>query len=282
MYNKVIDFLTVNTAKIPDNVMFFIALSLVGISLVWEVLQVSSRKKMYRYCRGKMSFHVFFGWAFVLLAFTKYGKLELLSLLSLALIYFFHYVFSLFLPCKYKLCNSAAYDLKQQTPSKRQLPLPPKQKQTAEVSKDKSIAEKENVAIESLENEVETKKDKLARIKELADEIERKRQRNIDITDGKKENKFSGVDIDFEKDQPSVVLRKVVENVSPPAPVPPPQTGFTVKRITSHTEQLKTASNEAFRQISNLDQEQNKRSAREVLDALKQLKQSMTDTNGES
>jgi hypothetical protein len=77
-------------------------------------------------------------------------------------------------------------------------------------------------------------------ISRLAEQIERKRQANIDITDGKRENKFatelfgagdSETARNSTADTPKVVARKITETVSV-KPLETASTGFTAKRIT--------------------------------------------------
>jgi hypothetical protein len=79
---------------------------------------------------------------------------------------------------------------------------------------------------------------KIDRISKLEEEIERQRQKNVQITDGVKANTFSGVATqNTYSGEPKVVVRTITEQVqTAPAAPQTPNTGFTAARITERTE----------------------------------------------
>jgi hypothetical protein len=89
-----------------------------------------------------------------------------------------------------------------------------------------------------------SEEERISNISRLAEQIERKRQANIDITDGKKENKFvSSFVAETPKTigtEPKVVARKITETVTVRPLDTTPKTGFTAKRITETTTTQKT------------------------------------------
>jgi hypothetical protein len=76
--------------------------------------------------------------------------------------------------------------------------------------------------------------DRIANISRLGEQIERKRQANIEITDGKKENRFtfeSETKTTRTDDKPKVVARQITETVSSRPLDTTPKTGFTARKI---------------------------------------------------
>jgi hypothetical protein len=150
--------------------------------------------------------------------------------------------------------------------------------------------------------------DKIERISNLAEEIERRRQKNIKITDGEKENKFIsrvGDAVVGDPSDPKVVVRRITEQVKvEPKVEEAPKTGFTYQRIIERREtenkrengnvfasssrtadigrtsgltekiDLQKNSNSAFENISR-DSTQTKKSAQDVLDAIARLRSTM-------
>jgi len=106
-----------------------------------------------------------------------------------------------------------------------------------------------------------TETDKMSNIARLAEEIERKRQKNIEITDGVRENKFSGVAVETTDGEPKVVARRVTETVSVKPIETTTTTGFTAQRITETKTTERTTTT-----TSKTD---------EILAALEKLKSSM-------
>jgi hypothetical protein len=79
---------------------------------------------------------------------------------------------------------------------------------------------------------VEDGDERVTNISRLAEQIERRRQSNIDITDGKKENKFTFETETKTEYKPKVVARQITETV-PVRPVTAASgTGFTARKIT--------------------------------------------------
>lgn len=131
--------------------------------------------------------------------------------------------------------------------------------------------------------------ERISNISRLAEQIERKRQANIDITDGKKENKFvSSFAAETPKTvstEPKVVARKITETVTVRPLETAPKTGFTAKRITETTTTQKnytgtgvtasrttTVGSSAPRTTAAAD---SKKRADDILAALEKLRSSM-------
>jgi hypothetical protein len=117
-------------------------------------------------------------------------------------------------------------------------------------------------------------------ISRLAEQIERKRQSNIEITDGKRENKFT-----FESDakaktddKPKVVARQITETVSVKPLDTEMKTGFTARKITETKTSEKTYSGSgvsATHTTTTTTAAAPKKSAGDILAALEKLRSSM-------
>ena len=111
---------------------------------------------------------------------------------------------------------------------------------------------------------------KIERISNLSNEIERRRQKNEKITDGKKENRFlHDAEPVSNSGDPKVVARKIVEQVKvKPEKEEAPKTGFTYQRIVERKE-VENKATTGSQSVTH------SKSAQDVLDAIAKLRSSM-------
>jgi hypothetical protein len=128
--------------------------------------------------------------------------------------------------------------------------------------------------------------ERASNIARLAEEIERKRQSNIAITDGKKENKFGEGLFETTKTegQPKVVARTITETVTARPADTAPKMGFTAQRIveTKTTDRSYTGTGVSSRTTTTVGgsssvsvQTDSKKKTDDILAALEKLRNSM-------
>jgi hypothetical protein len=124
--------------------------------------------------------------------------------------------------------------------------------------------------------------ERASNIARLAEQIERKRQANIAITDGKAENKFTTPTASQTTgEDPKVVARKITETVSTRSADTTPKMGFTAQKITETRTGERTYSglgvnvSNTTRSATASSGDTSKKKADDILSALEKLRNSM-------
>ena len=306
--------------KIPTDAVIWAGIGVVGVVLLLAILKLCLRTKLshypYRYDISCILVWTYFAFA----ALYVWGTLNTTMLAyPIAVVVLSHFIMWLFerlcrpeIHCVCVPCSLEPKPRKQKVKKEKNKTRKKKEEKGVEemkiIATDKkgkpvevtlpdiepmyrsSAASKGGLSGDSLERETERK---LERIMEKDKEIDRRREKNVKITDGAKENKFmSGLDV---KDtlasphDPKVVVRKVTEQVEiKPKTEEAPKTGFTYQKIVERRE----VENKSSAGSHNVFQSRNisatsassaahtktaTQSAQDVLDAIARLRSSMND-----
>jgi hypothetical protein len=328
MWEKVVSVIRMGTDIVPMDIVFWAGIGVFAFVWFSGVVRVILKGKVLPMCRYRMPVPIIVTWVYFVFAlfvvttssgYTKFMVDMAFPIVVLLLCYLLTAIFYLPVRCKIKCTEWQNFDAKEGASPVIQS----KQNDIVIVNdEEKSVQEGKEDIVKIITTDKKGKEveinlpdvipmgdadaalktqihaadaDKIERISSLAEEIERRRQKNIKITDGEKENKFTsrvGDAIVTDPTDPKVVVRKITEQVElKPKFEETPKTGFTyqtvIERRNIETKQqsadasmtnridLQRTSNNAFSKISMNDTAETKKSAQDVLDAIAKLRNSM-------